>query len=211
MRSLDQLGAVHRKYVVVYDICSSSSMLENLTTNERAHQYENLITDVTKEFEYDLRALSPEQYKFLGDGSIYFFPEGSATDELIDELCTFVFQADAIIGRFIRKRIDIALRRSGLTVGVAVGNIHMTNVYGTSVEYFGRPINLACRLQNSLTDPEQSNKIIVQKEVFQSLKDKQLRLLFSRRERSFRNINAEQATICYEIDPFNLDPDRNET
>ena len=185
MRSLQQLGAVQRKYIVVYDICSSSSMLENLTTNQRAYQYENLITDVTKEFEYDLAALSPEQYKFLGDGSIYFFPEDSSTDELVDELCTFVVQADTIINRFIKKRIDIALRRSGITVGVAVGSIHTTNAYGPNVEYFGRAINLACRLQNSLGEPEQSNKILVQKEVFQSLRDKQRRLLFSREREHF--------------------------
>lgn len=200
-----------QSYVVVYDICSSTVILENLTTNEATSRYGKLVSDVSTAFERLMDFSKPTKCKFLGDGAIYLFKQETNTDALINALCDFVETADLAIHDFVGKHIDIDLPRSGITVGVAFGTIYRTEEVWHSLEYFGRPINFACRLQSSLKEPEQTDKILVQKQVFKSLTDRNLRKRFNLRRRKFRNLNADQIIQCYEIDPYNEDLERNQT
>jgi class 3 adenylate cyclase len=200
-----------RVFVVVYDICSSTRMLEDLATNDNLAPYEDLILKVASEFSGELAVVSPVLYKFLGDGGMYLLHDDISVDSLVKGLCEFVESADVIVSRFVKRHIEVELQRFGLTVGVAFGTVHKTDKVGTLTEYYGRPLNLASRLQGSLKEPDQSNKILVQKEVFQRLQDRELRRHFNLRKRIFRNINGDQPISCYEIDPYNEDLERNQT
>jgi class 3 adenylate cyclase len=197
-----------KRYIVVYDICSSTQILDNLLANEIIDKYDILITDISKSFTSLFSKLNPIFYKFLGDGSIFFFKEETDVDSIINLLCDFIEESDFIINNFVKRYIDIDLKRVGITIGVAFVNIYLAKIKN---EYFGRAINMACRLQNSLNKPEHVNKILVQKEVFKSINDKELRRWFNIRRRTFSNLNADQLTQCYEMDPYNEDLERNQT
>ncbi len=200
-----------QKIIVVFDICSSTSILEILMLNGRAMEYEKIITEETTIFEKKLSAEKPSFYKYLGDGNIYFFNEDTIIDNLIENLCGFIEESVYMLNRFLKRFIDRELNRIGVTVGIALGDIYETQKIGTQKEYFGRPINMACRLQSSLNGKDQINKILIQKEVFQRLKKKELRKWFNIRRKILSNINADLETQCYEIDPYNEDLERNET
>lgn len=139
-----------KKTVVVFDICSSTVILENLMLNERLKRWKDLIIGM-KNF---LRTESPEvgfdDYKFLGDGWILLFPEDVDGDELIPFLTKISKEF-----RSLYRKVDSVLTTKVSTVGLSFGIDKGTLICLTmkhQPEYIGRPLNVANRLQSSLKD-----------------------------------------------------------
>lgn len=136
------------KTVVVFDICSSTTILENLQLNERLKRWRNLIIGM-KNF---LRTEAPEVgfkiYKFIGDGWILLFPEDFGGDELIQFLSKLSKEF-----RYLYRKVDSVLTTRISTIGLTFGIEKGTLIYLTmnkKPEYIGRPLNVATRLQSSL-------------------------------------------------------------
>jgi hypothetical protein len=74
-------------------------------------------------------------------------------------------------------------------------------------EYVGRPLNVACRLQSSLSAVESTNKVLVTNGIKERLADPNLKLACYRTMRKLRNLDNTEMPY-FEFDPFAFDADR---
>jgi len=70
--------------VLVFDICSSSTMLEDLHLTNRIKEYSILIDDIMRFLEKNAAHYNYEIYKFLGDGFILIFSESTSIDLILE-------------------------------------------------------------------------------------------------------------------------------
>jgi hypothetical protein len=141
--------------VVVFDMCSSSDVLEELTLSGDLRRYDELLTSVKKYLANAQGKVLFDPYKFTGDGWILLFP-ASTKGELV-----FAFLQN--LCRFFKKEFnDRVLRHlgtppslTGLTFGIEKGPLRPITMYGQQ-EYIGRALNVACRLQASIKDKDES-------------------------------------------------------
>ena len=83
-------------------------------------------------------------------------------------------------------------------LGIDMGTLHCVDLDG-SVEYIGRVLNLSCRLQGSLKDPEHVNKILISVKSYKRIASPEIKSHCIERERIFRNISENNRTRCYEL------------
>jgi class 3 adenylate cyclase len=110
-------------------------------------------------------------YKFTGDGWILFFPKPFQSAELFSfmkRLC------DRYLAAFKSKIRPVASKRfeSGITFGLTDGRVVRFRM-NDQEEYFGRPINLAVRLQGAIGGKDNSapqNKVLMTKSAFHDLR-----------------------------------------
>jgi class 3 adenylate cyclase len=138
--------------VVAFDICSSSSIAESLllATSDMS-SFVELITEVKRHLALGQQSLGFDPYKFTGDGWILLFPPDVGGRELVTflkRLCTFY-------AREFERRVAPNLLHAppvvGLTFGIDKGDVIDFKVFG-QWEYIGRPVTIACRLQNAVKD-----------------------------------------------------------
>jgi class 3 adenylate cyclase len=188
--------------VVVFDICSSSVILEDLQQSGSQARYAQLMDAVSAYLHQESKSRNFQIYKFLGDGFILLFPEQHSADDLLLFLIYLTFYCNVVIETFRRKNLDIAeLPRRGITIGVAQGQVYglqSANIAG--IEYFGRPINLASRFQSSLDRPEHANTLLVSREFFNSLNTKATKEHFNETTRKLRNMSGGKAVRCFYLD-----------
>jgi len=148
----------HARIVVVFDLCSSSQIMEDLLLSEQFAHYETFLTCVKRWLMNWTNSHSPvhgrfDLYKFTGDGWILLFPEairGRALIEFMRSLCEMI---RAELRRHIVPSLSSHPTVMGATIGVEAGNlIKMT--MAEHDEYVGRALNLACRLQNAVKEKE---------------------------------------------------------
>ena len=78
--------------VVVFDMCSSSDILEALTLRGELDRYEQLLGSVKHHLAEAQKTVLFDPYKFTGDGWILLFPvetNGAALFQLLQNLCRF--------------------------------------------------------------------------------------------------------------------------
>src|SRR5437879_1589041 len=81
---------VHKRVVVVFDICSSSNMLEDLILSQNEMALRNLMIAIKKDLQSEATKRDFEVYKFIGDGWILLFPAdvaGTTLIEFLEHLC----------------------------------------------------------------------------------------------------------------------------
>lgn len=139
-----------RKLVLVIDIQSSTRILEDLKRTDNQHLWLDLlesfgrfITTHAKSF-----GLQAEKYKFIGDGWIFLFPPETPRRSFLEFLQAIgsVFQTvyGIDIVPFQQEAEEIA---TGLTFGIDQGELLLMQG-DKGVEYVGRPLNVASRLQS---------------------------------------------------------------
>jgi DNA-binding CsgD family transcriptional regulator len=181
-----------KKFVLVVDICSSTSMIENLVSNGSEEKYSLLIQDFLISVKQSGDYSKQEIYKFLGDGFIILFEDTCTPEYVFSYVQELSESMKVVLHEFIGNNIDIELPKKGLTFGLAFGSIHKVEKVFEINEYFGRPINLASRLQSSA---EESDTMIVQKEVFSMVKSPIIRNMCIETTRTLKNIN--NTIRCY--------------
>lgn len=141
------------RLVMVFDICSSTTIIEALLVNGKFSKWRSLIIRI-KNFLIEVsKTLDFEVYQFTGDGWILLFtPPNSITE--MTEIVTFMtvlsrwFQdkfTDTVFD-FLPSTPDYLV---GLTFGLDSGPL-IKILMNKKDEYVGRPINLACRLQSAI-------------------------------------------------------------
>jgi class 3 adenylate cyclase len=137
---------VERHLVVVFDICSSTAILEALKRIDKLALWRNLHVDLKRHILEEGRALFIQPYKFSGDGWILLFPE----DVPRADLCGFLSGLSQWFAAQFEKRVSNLLSHRpspiGLMFGVDAGELIRLEINET-VEYLGRAINVASRLQ----------------------------------------------------------------
>ena len=162
---------IQEKYAVFFDICSSSMVLEHLMLTNHLKAMRNLLICTKRFLNEESRTLGFEVYKFVGDGWVLLFPTQIQGDTLIPflERLSCFFQAG--FRKLIVPHLESLPRITGLTFGVDVGDL-MRFVMLRRVEYVGRALNLASRLQSAIKDEdkEPQYKVLFSKPAYKKLK-----------------------------------------
>jgi class 3 adenylate cyclase len=140
--------STERKLVVVFDICSSTTILEELKQNDCLGHWRNFLISVKDYIESEGELLGVDLYKFQGDGWILLFPPEIRLAEIGDFLGTLSTYFDSQFDYGMLPLLQKKPRPFGLTFGIDSGDLVRIRMSGQE-EYMGRAINLAARLQGA--------------------------------------------------------------
>jgi len=200
MKNIELLddGITHDLVVVAFDMCSSSKLIEDLSRTKSLIAYDRLLKNLHLWLWSNAKKWNYIVYKFTGDGWILLFPES-----LIDgaSLMSFLVRLSNRHNAFREKLIDSHLESippsTGLTFGIEMGTLRKV-VLGNEVEFAGRALNVACRLQAAVKDKgsEPDYRCLFSRKVFNTyLKDVE-DFQFFEVERSLRNISGGERYRC---------------
>jgi hypothetical protein len=89
MSATDSPARISRKIVVVFDICSSTKILEDLLRAENHQRWRNFLIRLKEYLVNCSQSDSFEIYKFLGDGYILLFD----WDYPVDRIASFIISS----------------------------------------------------------------------------------------------------------------------
>ncbi len=195
---------MNERIVLVFDICSSTSIIEDLHRQQTIFRYTELIARIQQYLEKYSVIYNFEIYKFVGDGFILLFDTTTLIDQVLFFSIGLTDECDKYLTNFINNYIeDKEIPRKGITIGLAKGLIEELKLDKESpIEYIGRPITVACRLQDSLYKPEHTNRVLMVLKLYAEIQDKLLKMVCAETSRSLKNINKNRKQTCYEFDPI---------
>jgi hypothetical protein len=137
------------RLVVVFDICSSTTILEDLKRTDHSSKWRDLLIDMKNYLLDEISQLGPdaELYKFVGDGWIILLPIAMPKEELCSFLTRLSFHFDSEFKARIWQLLSHAPDPMGLMFGIDSGEL-MQFEMNNQKEYIGRAINVAARLQS---------------------------------------------------------------
>jgi class 3 adenylate cyclase len=168
--SLDTLTK-EQKYVLVFDFCSSTSIIEHLILEGPQERWRNLLIDIKRFLKEESTAHGFEVYKFTGDGWILLFDAGFSPSVLfpfVERLCEkYAMAYNKRIGKILSSPID----NIGITFGLEFGDVIRFVMFGRR-EYIGRPLNIAARLQGAIKDkdPKPQGKMLMSRLVYSKVR-----------------------------------------
>jgi hypothetical protein len=92
-----------------------------------------------------------EIYKFIGDGWILLLPTDITKIQLTDFLTRLSAEYDSFFDSIVSGLLQSNAKPKGLTFGMDQGELIRIEMNG-QIEYLGRPINVASRLQGATKD-----------------------------------------------------------
>jgi hypothetical protein len=189
--------------VVVFDMCSSSDVIEEVTLGGNLARLKDFLTALKGYLANAQKDLAFDVYKFTGDGWILLFPsdtKGTALLQFLVDLCTYF---DKEFYRQVLRHLGTRPSTVGLTFGVEKGALTPLEMNG-QVEYLGRALNVACRLQGAVKDGGKSveYKALVSNKVFNDYFAPADGFKVLRVTRNLRNIRGGAAYHCRKIHLF---------
>jgi len=163
---------VVKKIVVFFDICSSTSILEELGRTENQTRWRNLLIEFKDYLVRKQSSVGFFIYKFLGDGWILLFNPQSEGMEIFQLLENLSDRFESLYRRRIRNVLTTRISKIGLTFGMDMGSCIRFIMNGRP-EYVGRPLNVAGRLQDAIgqRDEKPQKKGLVSKNLFATFTD----------------------------------------
>ncbi len=191
------------RIVVVFDICSSSNILEDLTLTDNLRSFNILLNKMDNFIRNNEETQKYFCYKYLGDGWILLFQNSVSGVDILDflnRLCKFY---KVWFERLIRTHLEHFPKVIGITFGIEKGRLVCTK-FNDKREYFGRAINIACRLQGAIKDNDVSPqyKALMSNQVYHDyFKNINSIKIYNplKAVRKLRNIRGEENYICYKI------------
>jgi len=196
---------LQEKIIQAFDICSSTSIIEDLHRTQTVYRYRDLIYGIRNYLEKNSSEYHFQIYKFLGDGYILIFEPEVPIDKVLLFTIGLTDECDKYLAEFIQNFLEHEeLPRKGITIGLDKGTLHPLeeNHRDGYVEFIGRPITIACRLQATLDRPEHTNKVLMTLRLYQELSDELLKAICTKTTRTLRNINYDKDIKCYEFYPL---------
>jgi len=198
----------YSKIVVVFDVCSSSQIMEDLLLSERFDNYELFLGCIKRwlfdQLERDVFKAQPfDLYKFTGDGWVLLFPSATDGTLLVSFMRGLCEAVDGELARHILPYLNTNPPELGVTIGVDKGSLVKLTMRGQD-EYVGRPLNIAFRLQNAVKEvTPYGNMALVSKQIFNDYFGSST---YKAEPVNFglRNINSGRDFSCWRID-FALD------
>jgi class 3 adenylate cyclase len=143
--------SIERRVVMVVDIRSSTSILDDLKQTDNLMVWRNLLIGQKETILAHRAKIGVEIYKFIGDGWILLFPEDITKHALVD----FLMEVSANFDMGYDGLVESVLQRQppqiGLTFGTDSGELIKLEM-NQQTEYIGRAINVAARLQGFAKD-----------------------------------------------------------
>jgi class 3 adenylate cyclase len=156
------------KVIVFFDICSSSKLVENLLITNNQRLWRNLLIGLKEFLHREEVKLGFEIYKFLGDGWILLFPEGSIRGEKFLRFCRrLCVEYERLFFAGVYRVLSTSDYILGLTFGVESGmliEMEMTE----RQESFGQSMNVAARLQGAVKEGDRhpQGKMLISRNAF---------------------------------------------
>ena len=190
--------------VVAFDMCSSSDVLEELTLMGDLRPYDELLTCVKEYLAAAQTTVLFDPYKFTGDGWILLFPsdtDGELVFTFLRDLCQFFKHQ---FENRVLPQLATPPAVTGLTFGIEKGPLRRVTMY-RRWEYFGRALNVACRLQGSIkdNDTDPAYKALVSNAAFVQYFASVGSVKIWKVRRKLRNIRGGSDFHCKKIEFFN--------
>jgi hypothetical protein len=192
--------------VVAFDMCSSSNIIEDLGRTESLGNLDQLL----KELHNWLRKNSTNNhfaiYKFTGDGWILLFLGNRIDpDSFLKFLVSLSEEYQSLLKKHIEPYLESVPENRGLTFGIETGHLRKIKL-GDKIEFVGRALNVACRLQNAVRDSSSpaDYKVLLSRRVFYKYLApiaNDTTLKFYNATRNLRNISGGERYRCKK---FNL-------
>jgi class 3 adenylate cyclase len=191
---------IEDRYAVFFDICSSSTILEDLMLTNHTREMRNLLIRLKKFLQRESETYGYEVYKFIGDGWILLFPDGTDGKSLIKFLEILCRTFEEKLYHSIVPKLESTPTILGLTFGIDKGPL-VKLIMLQRTEYVGRALNVASRLQRAIKDKDSAPqyKILLSKHAFGALR---LPAGFRKTEavsRSLRNIRGGKKYECVKL------------
>lgn len=186
--------------VVTLDICSSSMLIEDLLKNDRSKLWRDLIIS-TKDY---LMAQAPrynaEVHKFIGDGWLIFFRQPYSGKGLLEFLSDVYAHFTQLYEETVVSSLDTPPEIAGLTFGIDEGRLIKVEMRD-QIEFIGRPINIACRLQGKIEkdDIENGFRVLMSNRLFNDLKADLKDCYHLVTTKQLKNIGDGKHFTCYLI------------
>lgn len=200
MTKRNTTAEIKKKLVVAFDICSSTTIIEDLHKTENTIKWRDFLIWIKEYLRIKSTKYNFVVYKFTGDGWILLFDYNCKGDDLVNFLQNFCSQFKIRHKKYIEDFLETPPLLSGLTFGIDRGSLigfHMNE----QKEYVGRSINVACRLQSSIKDKDDSPqyKALITKALYQSIKNSFNDLRVQSAKRKLRNIGDGKDIHCMKV------------
>lgn len=198
---LDGDAVIYNLVVVAFDMCSSSKILEDLTRTDSLRQYDCLLKNLMLWLQSNAKASNYVLYKFTGDGWLLLFPDNVMTgDGLMSFLLRLSKRHQSFRKKFIDSHLESIPNERGLTYGVEMGSVRKL-ILGNEIEFVGRAINVACRLQAAVKDkgPGPDYRCLLSRKVYNTYMKQLSKYHFVPARRSLRNISGGEDYRCYKV------------
>ena len=195
--------------VVVFDICSSSILVEDLTIKKQLHRYVWLIGKIKERLAKLQMEHKPPRfgfYKFTGDGWILLFPtrviEGQVIpgDYALEVMRNLSVWFEPVFRAWADEHLDTQPAITGLTFGVDRGPMLRATIFQND-EYLAHAIIVACRLQAAVGEIDDSPgyKALVMNSVFNDRFSPANGYVVDDVRRKFKNIGNDREFSCKKI------------
>lgn len=198
---LDASATTHDFVIVTFDMCSSSNVIEDLSRTQNLTAFDRLLKNLYLWLVSNAESSKYIVYKFTGDGWIVLFPASEIDGTgLMRFLVRLSRQHNSLREKFIEKHLESMPSSIGLTFGVERGTLRKV-IIGKEVEFVGRALNVACRLQEAVKDkgPKPDYRCLFSRKVFNSYLCEVEGFKFFDVERSLRNISGGERYRCVKV------------
>ncbi len=184
--------------VVVFDISSSTTILEDLKRSDNLTLWRDFHIKLKTFLQEKIGPMEMEMYKFMGDGWILLFQPNVSSRALLEflkQLTSFFLFEFIWVNQLLQRRPE----PTGLTFGIDTGELIRLEM-NEQVEYLGRAINVATRLQGeakSFVVGNLSNVALFSRASFNSLQPYDLDTRVSNQMVKLRNISGGEQFQCY--------------
>jgi hypothetical protein len=183
-------------------------VLEELTVCGDLPRYQGLLECVKHYLAEAQNDVLFEPYKFTGDGWILLFPRETDPQSLFDFLRHFCQFFEGEFADRVLRHLATPPKLTGLTFGIEKGPLIRITMYGQT-EYFGRALNVACRLQSAIKDHDESpayKALISNAAYHQYLSCAAQHVKVWKVKRTLRNISGGEDFHCHKVEFLNENP-----
>ncbi len=191
---------VERKIVLSFDICSSTSIIEDLHKTENTVKWRDFLIWMRNYLEKKSEEFDFYIYKFTGDGWILLFDYESPGENIVGFIEGFCHQYKMRYRRNVENFLETPPVLSGVNFGIDRGSLIRFIMHGKR-EYVGRAINVACRLQGAIKDRDKSPqyKALITKPLFQEIRQSFGDVKKIPVRRTLRNIGDGKEVRCIKL------------
>ncbi len=193
-----------QKIVLVFDVCSSTSILEDLLRSENEAQWRNLLVELKRFLRRESETHGFDVYKFVGDGWILLFNPAFDARILFDILKRLCEEYDRLFRKTIEPLLSLEIESTGITFGLDKGALVHIGMNETR-EYVGRALNVATRLQGAIKDNDSKpgGKVMMSKNAFAGMKHLIGHIYkVQTARRKLRNISGASDYVCKKLNLF---------
>lgn len=160
------------KIVVFSDLCSSTTILEDLLRSESHQRWRDLLVGLKNFLRSNESKRQFTIYKFIGDGWVLLFDTESDPLETFRFLKAFCNEYDRLFRTIVEPVLSTRISGTGVTFGMDRGTL-VRVVMNEKEEFIGRPLNVASRLQGAIKerDSRPQGKVLMTNSLYADMQD----------------------------------------